>query len=191
MSNEILINDSENIPQVNPNGEFGVVMSTVQPRSSLGRAMVTILAYSLESRRLGMEAERIQLAKYKFDKQVEVARENIYAATEARLAEIDYQKECMLKGLALYEYEIQNTNLTRKQLIKLIDEMSNNMTHLVRKKNVNTAAIKELRSLLTQFTSQLVKIETQAHEKSLKQLSPLLSQITDTRQKLGALTYEV
>lgn len=187
MGNEILVNDSENIPQVNPSGEFGSVMDAVQPRSSLGKAVVTIMAYSLECDRLEIESRRIQLAKYKFDKKMEIARENLAAAVEVRKTEIDAQKECMMRGLELYEKEIRNSHLSRKEYLKLLSAMSENMTLLVKRKSINTKAIKEMRLMISHLSSQLVTIETQAHEKSMRQLSPLLARIEGTRDKLLTL----
>ncbi len=142
----------EILPAVRLGSGLSALVNALNPLGTIGNAITEIIAYSIASKKLGVERERIR-------KQAEVIDTTIKARLAYELRQFDLQREALLACLEHSENVLKDRRISKEAVIKSMDNIGNLMVTLPQQKNVPLEVYSVYGGVLSDLTGKLVELE--------------------------------
>src|SRR5689334_14848595 len=106
----------EILPAVRLGSGLSALVNALNPLGTIGNAITEIIAYSIASKKLGVERERIR-------KQADVIDTTIKARLAYELRQFDLQREALLACLEHSENVLKDRRISKEAVIKSMDNI--------------------------------------------------------------------
>lgn len=150
------------------------LVTALNPLGSIGQAIVEIIAYREEVKRLQVERERIKAQSNAID-----------SYYRAKMKDLEFRREAILIGIKHAEIAIYERRVTRDAIIRSLDDASKAMNKLISGKNFPPAHVLAVyRDTIAHLTKQLVELDALNVRQVALMSEELRLIVKDTRDKL-------
>jgi hypothetical protein len=170
----------EVLPVVRLGSGLSSLVDALNPLGIIGKAITEVLAYSVASKKLGVERERIR-------RQAEAIDAAIQSRLAYELKQFDLQREALLACLAHSENVLKERRASKQALIDSMNSISREMATLPQKRDISLDVYGMFRDALTIVSNSLVELEKAGTSEVVALSKELHMIVGDVRRELDGL----
>jgi hypothetical protein len=153
------------------------LVEALNPLGSIGRAVVEIMAYRTEVKRLSLESERIKAQSKAIDRYF-----------NSKMKDLAFRREAILIGINHAEIVIYERRETRNALIRSLDNANEAMSKLISGRNLPPSDVLAVyRDTIGQLINSLVELDSHNVRQVTSMSKELRLIVRDTKRELEAM----
>lgn len=166
------------LPVINPNSGLLSLIEALNPIGAIGKAMVEIMAYRVEAKRLRFEEIRVR-------EQSKVAQVYISAQLQTKMRQLENQRIALLQGLDFAEKNLYESRVTRNALVRSLDNANRAMNNLISRRDLPPAEVFEVcRGVISEISGKLVELERNNVQQASFVSDSLIRTVGDAKRDL-------